>query len=390
MAEQFPEDHALLALTEDAETGVPYIPTGQSPYYLAFRRLVQRAMLVAQRANDLRVYEAGGLEVGVRAGRCRIEEQDLWVSSIDSMTLTPDSVTHLWVNAAGLVQTGTSGLPMPRSSILPLAEVTTDSAGVTSLVDLRGLTFLQTPSPGAIGLTATPAEINQALDGIDASVTASNLSILTQGSSSTADGLHQHVQSSQDLPGQATFRFVNASTDSAANVALAFSVPEHELVDAVLRLDRATNTLEQFNLQGRYRLVGSVHAQALHAGELTGNVTGLLAGAVPIDGVVQDVIVTAGSNLQTSQSSDQVVATSYVNGTALCSTDPSLSVADGVGTVSTQTGAGTAAVIKSDGTEQVQRGDLITVDLTRTVVGSGVQEARDLVVLVVIRADRPE
>jgi hypothetical protein len=73
MSERYPDDAALLALESDAATGVEYIPTGRSPYYLEFRKLVQRLLLAAERANDLRVYQDGDLSIGVRPGRCLIQ-----------------------------------------------------------------------------------------------------------------------------------------------------------------------------------------------------------------------------------------------------------------------------------------------------------------------------
>ena len=41
MPERYPSDATLLALSADTATGVEYIPTGQSPYYLQFRKLLQ-------------------------------------------------------------------------------------------------------------------------------------------------------------------------------------------------------------------------------------------------------------------------------------------------------------------------------------------------------------
>jgi hypothetical protein len=60
MAEVYPTDNELLNIQSDGETGVEYIPTGLSPYYVQFRRLLYRLLLAARRANDLRVYDEGG------------------------------------------------------------------------------------------------------------------------------------------------------------------------------------------------------------------------------------------------------------------------------------------------------------------------------------------
>ena len=69
MAEVYPSDNELLNLQTDSETGVEYIPTGTSPYYLQFRKLLYRLLLAARRANDLRVCDEGGLDIGVKGGK---------------------------------------------------------------------------------------------------------------------------------------------------------------------------------------------------------------------------------------------------------------------------------------------------------------------------------
>ena len=69
MTEVYPSDNELLNMQSDSETGVEFIPTGQAPYYLQFRKLLYRFILAAKRANDLRVYDEGGLDVGVKGGK---------------------------------------------------------------------------------------------------------------------------------------------------------------------------------------------------------------------------------------------------------------------------------------------------------------------------------
>ncbi|MCJ7692848.1 MAG: hypothetical protein MUO22_05480, partial [Sedimentisphaerales bacterium] len=69
MAEVYPPDNDLLNLQSDSETGVEYIPTGTSPYYLQFRKLLYRLLLACKHSNDLRVYDEGGLDIGVKSGK---------------------------------------------------------------------------------------------------------------------------------------------------------------------------------------------------------------------------------------------------------------------------------------------------------------------------------
>ncbi len=69
MAEVYPSDNELLNMVSDAETGVEFIATGTAPYYMEFRKLLYRLLLASKRSNDLRVYDEGGLDIGVKAGR---------------------------------------------------------------------------------------------------------------------------------------------------------------------------------------------------------------------------------------------------------------------------------------------------------------------------------
>jgi len=133
-----------------------------------------------------------------------------------------------------------------------------------------------------------------------------------------------------------------------------------------------------------------VHPQHTHAGDMTASVTGALLGAVPVAGTVSDVILSIGDNIVSDDSGDGVTATVKVSGTAVASTDPQITDAAGTGFKSTAQNDGTAAAIKTDGTENVSKGDILTVDLTRTANGNITNEAHDVTVLVVIRVSAPE
>jgi len=69
MAEVYPSNNDLLNIQSDSETGVEYIATGQSPYYLHFRKLLYRLLLASKRANDLCVFDESGLDIGVKSGK---------------------------------------------------------------------------------------------------------------------------------------------------------------------------------------------------------------------------------------------------------------------------------------------------------------------------------
>ncbi len=389
MPERPPSDAVLLSLTHDPATGVEYIPTGRSPYYLDYRRSQQRLLLAAQRANDLRVYDAGGLTVGVRPGRCLIDQQPVAFPGLDAITLPDSAVTDLWIDRDAHIQQSVAGLPADRVTFIPLARVTTDEDSITALTDLRGETFLQSPSPATLGLTASADEINQALDGINPSVTAPALSILTAGDTFPADVMHTHHALNRDSSQTAAFYLNNDSPAPAANVELRFSVPNRFAFPTLLQLNSDHHFLDQTHDQTTLALVGSSNLSVLLPGPLTTSLTDQPLGVVPLDGEIDTVILSLGQPLQTSDPTDRVSATVKVNAVPLTTTPPALEADLGPGFRSTDRDDGTPAQMKTDGTATVRRGDLLTLDLTRQALGTVTQEAVDVGVLVVLHATRP-
>lgn len=389
MTERYPDDATLLALSRDEATGVEYIPTGLSPYHVAFRRLLQRTLLSLQRANDLRVFRDGDLSVGVRAGRCVIRNTPHHFPGVASLPIDPDSETFLWLDHEGELQSDGDGLPTDRSAFLPLAVVTSDAVTITAIEDLRGEAFLHVPDLASLGVTATVERVNAALTGTEPSVSAAALNALTAGITSTADIHHRHLESRQHEPGEAYFILSNTSDHADASIALVLSLPELLPDDLTLAPDKTHGFLTQRYNGVTLTPVAVLHTQFTHAGVLTASLTDQLMGACPIDGTVTHAILSVGSNIQSSNGADHIAAALRVNGTALCTTNPAMASSAGAGFRSTARGQGTPAVIKSDGTQHVQRGDLFTLDLTRTIAGSVTTEAGDIAVLLIIRAASP-
>ncbi|MEX0745368.1 MAG: hypothetical protein WD118_07170 [Phycisphaeraceae bacterium] len=390
MAERYPNDAELLALTEDVPTGVPYIPTGATPYHLLYRRMLHRLLRATERANDLRVYQDGDLSVGVRAGRCFVMDDVVVFNGAQQVELDASTTTWLWLDAQGQVQSSGEGLPSDRGTFISLARVITSASTIDSITDLRGEAMLASPSPSTLGLTATADEINRALDGASSDVTAGALNFLCAGPTSPADIFHRHEQMYNDVAGEAAFRLINPNSSEQANVALRFSLTAHTSGDTRIELDRETGWLRQRQFEGpSYYLLGAVHEQYRHAGELIADDTDELVGVASITGEVVDVVLSLGKNLQSDDDDDTCLARVKVNDIELCDTNPALRVIDGAGMRSTAQGHGIAATIKGDGTQMVQRGDVITLDLLRTVNGTVAQQAEDVVVLIVIRALGP-
>lgn len=324
MPEIYPADAELLDLETDSATGVEYIPTGRNPYFLEFRRLVQRTLLATQRANDLRIYPDGPLSVGLRPGTCSIGGTTLDVPGVTGFALPDNSTTDLWLDAAGGLQSGPA-LPTDPTARLPLARAVTAAGSIAALTDLRGGTFLQIPSLAGLNITVTVQQVNQALDGIASTVTAAALNTLTAGPTSDATPLHTHAPP-------------------------------------------------------------PLAVQYAHAGPLIASQTSKLMGAAPFTGQVVAVFLSVGRNTESLTATDGVSATVKVNGNAVTTTAPRLAASDGANFRSTAQGHGTPAAIKTDGTQNVTQGDVLTVDLARTL-GTQTVDATDVVVGVVIRPD---
>jgi hypothetical protein len=281
MPERYPDDVTLLNIAQDPSTGVEYVPTGKTPYYLEFRRLIQRLLLASERANDLRVYQDGDLSIGIRPGKAFINGSSMDFPGVSAITVNTDATTYVWMDDVGTPQSGPSGFPSDRTRAIPLAIIIAGATAIESVVDHRGEAFLHQASLNSLGLTTG--------------------------------------------------------------------------------------------------------VQSLYPGPVTATVTGQLAGVVPFDGTVTDVVLSLGSNIASDNSADGITAVAKVNGVTLTSTDPVITSADGAGFASTSQGAGVPAAVKSDGSELVTRGDILAVDLIRSASGIVSNEATDAVVMVVIK-----
>jgi hypothetical protein len=140
MAEVYPSDSELLNLQTDSETGVEYIPTGTAPYYLHFRRLLYRLLLATRRANDLRVCDEGGLQIGVKAGKFWLGTSLVEYTGCAAQELADDQPgIYLYLDAQGnLVTNEYSGFPsMAMTPHVRLAVVSTSGGDIVSIADCR-------------------------------------------------------------------------------------------------------------------------------------------------------------------------------------------------------------------------------------------------------------
>jgi len=140
MSEVYPSDDDLVALLEEVETGVEYIPTGTAPYYIHFRKLIYRLLLAAKRANDLRLYDEGALLFGVKAGKFWIGQIAIEYAGSSGNTFADNKANiYVYLDSSGtLVLDEYSAFPdMAVSKHVRLAVVTTLGGDITSIVDAR-------------------------------------------------------------------------------------------------------------------------------------------------------------------------------------------------------------------------------------------------------------
>ena len=140
MTEVYPSDNELLNLQSDSETGVEYIPAGTAPYYLHFRKLLHRLLLATRRANDLRVYDEGGLNIGVKAGKFWIGTSLIsYAGSIGNVLADNQAAIYVYLDAQGnLVTDEYNGFPsMASVPHVRLAVVSTSGGDITAVADWR-------------------------------------------------------------------------------------------------------------------------------------------------------------------------------------------------------------------------------------------------------------
>lgn len=154
MAEVYPSDNTLLNIQSDSETGVEYIPTGTSPYYLQFRKLLYRLLLGTRRANDLRVYGEGGLDIGVKKGKFWLGTELVSYDGSSGNTLEDDKTNiYVYLDSSGnLVTNEYNGFPeMATTPHIRLAVVSTSNGDITSITDSRmGHNFVMPYEAGGV------------------------------------------------------------------------------------------------------------------------------------------------------------------------------------------------------------------------------------------------
>ena len=179
MAEVYPSDNELLNIQSESETGVEYIPTGTAPYYLEFRKLLYRLILAARRANDLRVYDENGLDIGVKAGKFWLRTQLVSYSGSSGNTLA-DNKEHIYIyldSSGNLVTNEYSSFPnMATTPHIRLAQVCTSEGDIESITDCRvGHNFVMPDGAGGVKKTIEAHTGNDTLTAAESGSVHTNL-----------------------------------------------------------------------------------------------------------------------------------------------------------------------------------------------------------------------
>lgn len=219
MAEVYPSDNDLLNMESDSETGIEYIPTGQSPYYLQFRKLLSRLLLATKRANDLRVYDEGVLDVGVKSGKFWLGTQLISYAGSAGNTLADDKANiYIYLDSAGSLEINeyTAFPNMVTTPHVRLAVVTTSNGDIDSITDHRGDNYLVVPyASGGMKKTIEAHTSDDTLTAAESGSVHTNLgatgvvTLTLPASAGAGTEFVFSVQAAQELrvdPGTATIR----------------------------------------------------------------------------------------------------------------------------------------------------------------------------------------
>jgi len=219
MAEVYPCDNELLNIQSDAETGVEYIPTGTAPYYLHFRKLLYRLLLATQRANDLRVYDEGGLNIGIKAGKFWLGTELVDYEGSSGNTLADDKENiYIYLDSSGspVIDEYSSFPDMATTPHIRLAQVSTSGGDIDSITDCRtGHNIVMPHTAGGVKKTIEAHTSDDTLttaesDSVHSNLGATTTVTLTLPASAPAGTVFTFaVQAAQQLrvdPGTAAIR----------------------------------------------------------------------------------------------------------------------------------------------------------------------------------------
>ncbi len=219
MAEAYPEPNELLNIESDNETGVEYIATGTAPYYMQFRKLLYRLLLATKKANELRVYDEGFLDIGVKSGKFWVgAELKSYAGSAGNTLADNKANIYVYLDADGnLITDEYSSFPdMQTVPHVRLAIIATSGGDIDSITDCRGSYGFVIPyESGGIRKTIEAHTSDDTLavsesDSVHSNLGATGTVMLTLPDSAPAGTIFTFaVQTAQELridPGDAAIR----------------------------------------------------------------------------------------------------------------------------------------------------------------------------------------
>lgn len=270
MAEVYPTDNSLLNLISESETGVEYIETGKAPYYLEFRKMLYRLLLASRRANDLRVYDEGSLDIGVKTGKFWDGTTLRTYAGSAGNTLADDKANiYIYINASGTLVTNEYTVwPAANVNHIRLANVTTASGDITAIVDGRDHHMFF--SPGAI---LDEPEFYSDDAGASVSIVAAHWD---SASPADADEMRWSMYGENDAS------------------------EKTEYGRLVLTLDDVTDATEDATLSFEVMVAGALTSQGALVGTASSNATGKSCAVAGVNGAIPVMFtatLTAGSTV---------------------------------------------------------------------------------------------
>jgi len=157
--ELYPSAEQLLLLEQDEATGVEYIPTGKTPYYLEFRKLIQRLLLASGRASEFRPYPDGSLTIGVRPGRGIIGGDVIVYEGEEAVVVDDDATSSVYLNSGGDLVVTDQSIPIDRTTHLRIATIVAADGEIASITDHRG------EASNAVPVANSPEPVAYVFDG---------------------------------------------------------------------------------------------------------------------------------------------------------------------------------------------------------------------------------
>jgi len=191
-----------------------------------------RLLLAARRANDLRVYDEGGLDIGVRKGKFWLGTELVSYDGSSGNTLADDKASiYVYLDSAGnLVTSEYSSFPnMATTPHIRLAVVTTSGGDIDSVSDCRmGHNVVMPYGAGGVKKTVEAHTSDDILTvaesgSVHSNLGASGMVTLTLPASASAGTVFSFaVQAAQELridPGTAAIRDDSGQTADKYKVA---------------------------------------------------------------------------------------------------------------------------------------------------------------------------